>query len=47
MEVISSLDSLFAIALAIMAFSGVCIKYLKMYFQKGKVDSIKLAFESI
>jgi hypothetical protein len=47
MEVISSLDSLFAIALAIMALSGICIKYLKMYFQKGKVDSIKLAFESI
>lgn len=47
MEVISGLDSLLAIALAIMAFGGICIKYLKMHFQKGKVDSIKSAFESI
>lgn len=46
MEIISGIDSLLAITLAIMAFGGLLIKYLKMYFQKSKLDSIKSAFES-
>ena len=47
METIKNLDSVFTIVLAMIAFSGILIKYLKMYFQKGKIDSIKSSFESI
>lgn len=46
MSIVSGLDSLLTIALAIMAFSGLFIRYLRMYFQKSKLDSIKAAFES-
>jgi hypothetical protein len=47
MEIIKNLDSVLAIGIALIALSGILIKYMKMYFQKGKVDSIKSSFESI
>ena len=46
MGILSSLDSLVTIALAIMAFGGILIRFLKLFFQKAKIDSIKSSFES-